>query len=192
MRPIFMQTPSISGGGGGGSVQLHWTAAAAKKKASDADAAAKKKASSDAAAKKLRDGAFAGQSLQAARVSLAIGSTRLQLGLAAEALPLLDPASPTHALDVLTLAESILEQPKVVLAAQIHRLKGEKIDIHPHGLFNTPLGDTVEISQVLPKNRIPGFKVSSFLIMMGCGLHISGLIVQDAQVVVRHGKIRVS
>ena len=44
----------------------------------------------DAAAKKLRDGAFAGQSLQAARVSLAIGSTRLQLGLAAEALPLLD------------------------------------------------------------------------------------------------------
>jgi non-specific serine/threonine protein kinase/serine/threonine-protein kinase len=44
----------------------------------------------DAAANKLRDGAFAGQSLQAARVSLAIGSTRLQLGLAAEALPLLD------------------------------------------------------------------------------------------------------
>ena len=44
-----------------------------------------------------------------------------------ETLPKLDPALPSHALDVLTLVESILESPQVILWAQLDRLKDEKI-----------------------------------------------------------------
>ncbi len=44
-----------------------------------------------------------------------------------EALELLDRASPTYALDVLTLVESILEHPKAILFRQVDKLKGEKI-----------------------------------------------------------------
>ena len=43
------------------------------------------------------------------------------------AIALMDRASPDFALDLLTLAESIVESPKAILSAQIHRLKGEKI-----------------------------------------------------------------
>ncbi|MFM2151948.1 MAG: hypothetical protein RL199_383 [Pseudomonadota bacterium] len=43
------------------------------------------------------------------------------------ALSLLDREAETYALDVLSLVESILEQPRPVLLAQVHRLKGEKI-----------------------------------------------------------------
>ncbi|WP_434380156.1 DEAD/DEAH box helicase [Melittangium boletus] len=39
----------------------------------------------------------------------------------------LDHEAETYALDVVTLAESILENPEVVLYAQLHELKGEKI-----------------------------------------------------------------
>lgn len=42
-------------------------------------------------------------------------------------LPQLDPASETYALDVITQVESILENPDVVLYAQLSRAKGEKI-----------------------------------------------------------------
>ncbi len=44
-----------------------------------------------------------------------------------DTLPRLDPASETHALDVLTLVESILENPMPVLWAQLDRAKGEKV-----------------------------------------------------------------
>lgn len=44
-----------------------------------------------------------------------------------EAIAVLDPASPDYALDVVTLVEAILESPRVVLRAQIHKLKGELI-----------------------------------------------------------------
>ncbi len=44
-----------------------------------------------------------------------------------EALPLLDRASPTYHLEVLTLVESILEDPDVVLWAQLDRLKEQKV-----------------------------------------------------------------
>jgi len=44
-----------------------------------------------------------------------------------ETLELLDPTTDTYALDVVTLVESILENPDVVLYAQLHQLKGEKI-----------------------------------------------------------------
>ncbi|WP_141325722.1 RNA helicase [Myxococcus sp. AB025B] len=44
-----------------------------------------------------------------------------------ETLELLDPTTETYALDVVTLVESILENPEVVLYAQLHQLKGEKI-----------------------------------------------------------------
>ena len=44
-----------------------------------------------------------------------------------EALPRLDQAAPTWALDVLSLCESILEDPDVVLWAQLNRLKSEKV-----------------------------------------------------------------
>ncbi len=43
------------------------------------------------------------------------------------ALELFSPASETYALDLLSLVEAILEDPRVVLFAQLHRLKGEKI-----------------------------------------------------------------
>src|SRR5262249_23309697 len=43
------------------------------------------------------------------------------------ALPSLDLASETYALDVLSLVESILEDPEVVLYSQLRRLKDEKI-----------------------------------------------------------------
>jgi superfamily II RNA helicase len=39
----------------------------------------------------------------------------------------LDPDADTYALDVLTLVESILEHPKPILYAQVHRDKGEKL-----------------------------------------------------------------
>jgi superfamily II RNA helicase len=44
-----------------------------------------------------------------------------------ETLEQLDPTLDTYALDVVTLVESILENPEVVLYAQLHQLKGEKI-----------------------------------------------------------------
>jgi len=43
------------------------------------------------------------------------------------ALSLLDLSLLEHELDVLSLAEAILESPKVVLQAQVHQLKGERI-----------------------------------------------------------------
>ena len=44
-----------------------------------------------------------------------------------DTLPRLDPASETYALDVLTVVESILENPMPVLWAQLDRAKGEKV-----------------------------------------------------------------
>jgi superfamily II RNA helicase len=44
-----------------------------------------------------------------------------------DTLPRLDPASETYSLDVLTLVESILENPMPVLWAQLDRRKGEKV-----------------------------------------------------------------
>ncbi len=44
-----------------------------------------------------------------------------------ETLPLLDPQAPDHALDVLTLVESILEDPDIILRRQLDKLKSEKM-----------------------------------------------------------------
>ncbi len=44
-----------------------------------------------------------------------------------DALQLLDPASESYALDVLTLVESILENPELILRKQLDRLKTEKM-----------------------------------------------------------------
>ncbi len=44
-----------------------------------------------------------------------------------EALDALDPDDPEFALDVVTLVEAILEDPKVVLRAQVHKAKGDLI-----------------------------------------------------------------
>jgi superfamily II RNA helicase len=44
-----------------------------------------------------------------------------------ETLPLLDPDEPTHALDVLTLAESILENPELILRRQLDRVKDRAV-----------------------------------------------------------------
>jgi hypothetical protein len=44
-----------------------------------------------------------------------------------DSLLLLDPHSPTHALEVLTLTESILESPDLILRKQLDRLKAEKV-----------------------------------------------------------------
>jgi superfamily II RNA helicase len=45
-----------------------------------------------------------------------------------ETLELLDPTTDTYALDVVTLVESILENPDTVLYAQLNQLKGEKVN----------------------------------------------------------------
>jgi hypothetical protein len=44
-----------------------------------------------------------------------------------ETLPLLDPESETYALDVLTLVESILESPELVLRRQLDKLKARRV-----------------------------------------------------------------
>ncbi|HET8646492.1 MAG TPA: DUF3516 domain-containing protein, partial [Vicinamibacteria bacterium] len=44
-----------------------------------------------------------------------------------ETLPLLDPDSETHALDLLTLVESILENPELILRRQLDKLKGRRV-----------------------------------------------------------------
>jgi hypothetical protein len=44
-----------------------------------------------------------------------------------DTLRLIDPESPNYALDVLTLVESILENPDLILRRQLDRLKGEKV-----------------------------------------------------------------
>jgi hypothetical protein len=44
-----------------------------------------------------------------------------------ETLPLLDPESETRALDLLTLAESILEDPELILRRQLDKLKGRRV-----------------------------------------------------------------
>ena len=44
-----------------------------------------------------------------------------------ETIPLLDPDSETHALDLLTLVESILENPELILRRQLDKLKGEAV-----------------------------------------------------------------
>jgi len=44
-----------------------------------------------------------------------------------ETLPLLDPAAPDYALDLLTLVESILEDPDLILRKQLDQVKGEAV-----------------------------------------------------------------
>jgi superfamily II RNA helicase len=44
-----------------------------------------------------------------------------------ETIPLLEPDSPTHALDLLTLVESILENPDLILRRQLDKLKGRRV-----------------------------------------------------------------
>ena len=44
-----------------------------------------------------------------------------------ETIPLLDPASETYALDLLTLVESILENPELILRRQLDKLKGKRV-----------------------------------------------------------------
>jgi superfamily II RNA helicase len=44
-----------------------------------------------------------------------------------ETIPLLDPEVETHPLDLLTLVESILEDPELILRRQLDKLKGEKV-----------------------------------------------------------------
>ena len=44
-----------------------------------------------------------------------------------ETIPLLDAQSPTYAVDLLTLVESILENPELILRRQLDRLKGRKV-----------------------------------------------------------------
>lgn len=44
-----------------------------------------------------------------------------------ETLPLLDRESPEYAVDLLTLVESILENPELILRRQLDRLKGQKV-----------------------------------------------------------------
>jgi hypothetical protein len=44
-----------------------------------------------------------------------------------ETIPLLDTASPEHALDLLTLVESILENPELILRRQLDRLKTRRL-----------------------------------------------------------------
>jgi superfamily II RNA helicase len=44
-----------------------------------------------------------------------------------ETIPLLDPESETHALDLLTLVESILENPELILRRQLDKLKDRKV-----------------------------------------------------------------
>ena len=43
------------------------------------------------------------------------------------ALDLLDPDSPTHTLDVVSVIESVLEDPRPVIAAQVNKAKGEAV-----------------------------------------------------------------
>src|SRR5262245_51908059 len=44
-----------------------------------------------------------------------------------ETIPLLEPDSETHALDLLTLVESILENPEAILRRQLDKLKGQRV-----------------------------------------------------------------
>lgn len=44
-----------------------------------------------------------------------------------EAIPLLNPESPDYALDLVTLVESILEDPEIILRKQLDKLKGQKV-----------------------------------------------------------------
>ena len=44
-----------------------------------------------------------------------------------DTLPILDREAPDHGLDVITLVESILEDPDVILRAQLNRLKSQKV-----------------------------------------------------------------
>lgn len=44
-----------------------------------------------------------------------------------ETLPLLDPEAPEYALDLITLVESILENPDIILRRQLDRVKGEAV-----------------------------------------------------------------
>jgi len=44
-----------------------------------------------------------------------------------ETIPLLDPGSETHALDLLTLVESILENPELILRRQLDKLKDRRV-----------------------------------------------------------------
>jgi superfamily II RNA helicase len=44
-----------------------------------------------------------------------------------ETIPLLDPEAPDYALNLVTLVESILENPEIILRKQLDRLKGQKV-----------------------------------------------------------------
>ena len=44
-----------------------------------------------------------------------------------DTLPLLDREAPDYGLDLITLVEAILENPDIVLRAQLHKLKGQKV-----------------------------------------------------------------
>src|SRR5262249_5866589 len=74
-----------------------------------------------------------------------------------ETIPLLDPFSESYALDLLTLVESILENPEVILRRQLDKLKGTRVaEMKAEGLdydqrmekleeleYPKPLGDFV-------------------------------------------------
>src|SRR5207249_10981165 len=62
-----------------------------------------------------------------------------------ETIPLLDPLAPEHALDVLTLVESILENPELILRRQLDRLKGRAVaEMKDEGLDDVQRMDELE------------------------------------------------
>jgi superfamily II RNA helicase len=70
-------------------------------------------------------------------------------------LSLLDPTSPNHAMNILTLVESILENPGVVLAGQVRRDRGQRIaELKAEGV---PYEERMEILETItwPKPSAP-------------------------------------
>ena len=74
-----------------------------------------------------------------------------------DTVTLLDPQDPDYALDALTLVESILENPEMVLRKQLDRIKGDKIgELKAQGM------DFDERMEELEKLEIPSPSASSF------------------------------
>jgi hypothetical protein len=71
-----------------------------------------------------------------------------------ETIPLLDPASPTYALDLITLVESILENPDIVLRKQLDKVKTEKMaEMRQQGLEYQERMDELEKLEYPKPNR---------------------------------------
>ncbi|HZV37042.1 MAG TPA: DUF3516 domain-containing protein [Verrucomicrobiae bacterium] len=81
-----------------------------------------------------------------------------------ETIPLLDPQSPDYALDLLTLVESILEDPYIILRKQLDRMKDQKMaEMKQQGIeYDERMEELEKLEHPKPNREFIYFTFNSF------------------------------